>query len=628
MKKYSFKNKHVLVTGASGGLGSALVQRLARTGARLAVSSRSSNALNELIATLPAGTSVFPVTADLSKPGEAEKLADEAVRALGHIDVLFNNAGIGYFSLMAEATETNLRHLFEVNAFSPLLLIQALLPQMKKRGSGRIINVISSGFRVPIPTVGVYNGSKAALSAMSNTMRLELAPSNVDMINIYPGTIDTAFEENALHQDDRPGLCPIDRCGRPRFDVADKVLKAAAGASGEVWLEREGKWYSALSIVFQKWIDRRLAAVRDKVLEDRTGKKRRWRLLQVESSIACNLSCMMCPWKEISKKSGTRGIMSEKIWNAIRPHLKDVVSVDFTGGGEPLLQPNLFQWLEDAKSAGCETGFLTNGMLLKKDTARQVIETGTDWVCVSIDAATAELYEEIRKGASFNRVCENVAGLSALRPGRVPKIMINFVMMKNNFHQVEDMIRLAEKLGVDQVNFKQCDVVRGENGKGLGLFALKESRQIRQMEKELARAQKLAKKKNILTTAFLFTPRERPVCDQDPRDTLFVRHDGAVSACINLAMGGPTTFLGDPVTMPTVHWGRLPDQDLLEIWEAQSCRQYQDIFQNRVSAHESSMVQSLTGGSGKTPERARLAAQKAMENPPPGCNVCHYLYDV
>jgi hypothetical protein len=101
-----------------------------------------------------------------------------------------------------------------------------------------------------------------------------------------------------------------------------------------------------------------------------------------------------------------------------------------------------------------------------------------------------------------------------------------------------------------------------------------------------------------------------------------------VSSCINLAIGGPTTFLGDPVSMPTVHWGRLPHQDLLEIWEADNCKSYQKSFEKRVNKYEDSMVQSLTGGSSTSPEKARLAAQNAMPDAPDGCNICHYLYDI
>jgi len=104
MDIFSFKGKHVLVTGASGGLGSALVHELARMRSVLIISSRSEKALKELIASLPQNTQVIAITADLSKAGESEKLAIKAIKELGHIDVLFNNAGIGYFSLMESAT--------------------------------------------------------------------------------------------------------------------------------------------------------------------------------------------------------------------------------------------------------------------------------------------------------------------------------------------------------------------------------------------------------------------------------------------------------------------------------------------------------------------------------------------
>ena len=96
--------------------------------------------------------------------------------------------------------------------------------------------------------------------------------------------------------------------------------------------------------------------------EDKAG-KRRWRLLQVESAIACNLDCVMCPWREITQNPQNRGLMSDAVWAAIRPYLSEVNSVDFTGGGEPLLQPKLEEWIAEAKNAGCETGFLSNGLL-------------------------------------------------------------------------------------------------------------------------------------------------------------------------------------------------------------------------------------------------------------------------
>jgi len=336
----------------------------------------------------------------------------------------------------------------------------------------------------------------------------------------------------------------------------------------------------------------------------------------------------MCPWEQIRDQAENRGLMSEDIWAAIRPYLPEVRSVDFTGGGEPLLQPKLAQWISEAKSAGCETGILTNGVFLKKETSRKLIDAGLDWICVSMDGATADVYEEIRKGSNFNRVSDNLENISKLRRGKVPKTMINFVLMSMNSHQVEEIVKLANCLGVDQVNFKQCDVIRGDHGKGFGLFATKETKEIRRLEKELSKGRRMARKLKIHTTAFPFTPEELPVCDQDPRKSLFIRYDGKVAPCINQAYGGPTTFLRTEVTMPTVHYGRLPDQDLMDLWQTETCAFFKERFQQRVKMHDDTIVKGLIGGSSSGRERALKAAIEAMPDAPEGCKVCHYLYNI
>jgi len=628
MAGYTFSGKNILITGATGGLGSALVRRLAESDAHLILSARSDTALAELVSYLPEGTRTSTFTADLSQPGEARRLAEEALKTAGSVDVLFNNAGIGYFALLAESTEENVRHLFEVNTFSPLQLIKSLVPRMKAAETGRIINIVSCAGRIPIPTVGVYGGSKSALAIMANTMRLELASEGIDIINVYPGTVDTSFEENALREEDRPGLCPTDTCGAPRFDIADQVLRAASGPPGEVWLEYRGKWLSTAALMWPKSVDSRLKAVRDGVLQKTHLKARRWRLLQVESSLACNLRCIMCPWEQAIKRAAAGGRMSGEIWEGIRPHLTEVESIDFTGGGEPLLQPRLMDWVVEAKAAGCRVGFTTNGLLLRADLSEELVQAGLDWVCFSLDAATPDVYHQIRRGSDFGKVCENISRLAAMRRGSGLKTMINYVLMPMNAQQVEDIISVAADLGVDQVNFKQCDVIRGEHGRDLGLFASRESKAIRRLEKGLSRAKRLARKLKVRTTAFSFTPNEQPVCDQDPRNSVFVRYDGAVAPCINLAIGGQTTFLGEPATMPTVHYGQLPADDLLGLWRTETCLAYRERFEDRMQAYDKAMLDRLIGAAGSSRERTLKAARDAMPSAIEGCNVCHYLYGI
>jgi MoaA/NifB/PqqE/SkfB family radical SAM enzyme len=267
-------------------------------------------------------------------------------------------------------------------------------------------------------------------------------------------------------------------------------------------------------------------------------------------------------------------------------------------------------------------------LLLKKEKLRQVLDAGVDWIGISMDGADAEMYEKIRVGSNFDRVCENVAGIKDLRNGSRPKTMINFVLMDLNFHQVEDIVRLASQLGVDQLNFKQCEVIRGDSGKSHGLFGAEETKKIRDLKKSLEKARRLAKKLNIETTAFAFTPSERSVCEQDPRDSLFVRYDGLVAPCINLAIGGPTTFLGKEVLMPDVHYGRLPDADLMDLWQSETCEIYRSKFGQRANKYDQAIINGFWGTSGSNRLKAINEAKGAMPEPPRGCNVCHYLYDI
>ncbi|MEJ2157433.1 MAG: SDR family NAD(P)-dependent oxidoreductase [Desulfobacteraceae bacterium] len=623
-----FSGKNVLITGATGGLGSALAVEMNKLGAHLWVTASHASALDELCARLAPDEPLAAIAADLSRPEEVHRLAQSVRQQSGGIDALINIAGVGYYAFMEEAVEDKVRHLFEVNTIAPLMLIQELLPHMKSQHSGRIINVVTAAGRVPIPTAGVYGGTKSALAIMANTMRLELAGSGVEVINIYPGTIDTAFEENAMRERNLPGLCSEERCGRPRFDVARKVLQAAEGPAGEVWLERQGKFMSVAALMLPKWVDRLLAGVGRHTADQKPDKPRRWRLLQVESAIACNLKCIMCPWRDMAHKHSAKGLMAPEVWAAVVPHLDQVQSVDFTGGGEPLMQPHIVEWVRQASEAGCETGLLTNGTLLTEDKAKQLIDAGIDWICVSMDGATAEVFETIRPGASFKTVCRNVKALTGRRIGKRPRVAVNCVMMPQNADQLEEMVVLADELGVDQINFKQCDVIRGDAGKGFALFADKHTKETRRMEKLLRRAVRLAKKKHIETTTFAWVPEELPVCAQDPRNSMFIRHDGRVAPCINLALGGPTTFLGKAVEMPSVHYGQLPDASLSDLWATERCQFYRKRFELRMSAYESGFARSDLEASLTKIKEALDNAQKAMPSAPEGCRVCHYLYNI
>lgn len=631
---FSFEDKVVLLTGATGGLGRRMAQRLHERGAKLVVTGRTLSELEALIDELGAGDDAFPVDGTLTEPGEAERLAREAETRWGRVDVLVNNAGMSYFALVEEATSERVRELFELNTFAPLTLMRHLVPGMKERAEGRIVNIASAAGRVPIPTVGIYGGSKSALAILARTLRFELGPSGVRVINVYPGTAATAFEVNAFRERGRQGLDPEGRYGRDPDEIADEVVEAIGGVRDEVWLEREGRRMSLLAEVWPRRVEKRLEPLRDQALHHAPGApkpldQRRWRLWQVESAVACNLRCVMCPWQDERERAGEAGVMSEEVWDAIRPHLPEIATVDFTGGGEPLLNPALPERVAEAKSQGCRVGFLTNATELRQDAAAMLMEAGVDWITISIDGPTKESYEQVRLGADFDEVVSNVRGLVALRgAAKSPVLGVNFVMMPSNVHLLEAMVRFVADLGVDKLIFKQADVVRGEHGEGYGLYARGKSER-RSYEKALARAVRLARRLGLESSTFAFEPDEQPVCEQDPRTSIFVRYDGRMSPCINLAYGGPTTFLGQPATLPSVHYGRLPDDDPLELWESDpTCRTYRDTFGERVRIFDETMFEGALDSGISRLERAEKRAHERMPAAPRSCRQCHYLYDV
>ena len=173
-------------------------------------------------------------------------------------------------------------------------------------------------------------------------------------------------------------------------------------------------------------------------------------------------------------------------------------------------------------------------------------------------------------------------------------------------------MHLAADLGVGRINFKQCDVVRGVNGNGFGLFGQRHEKKIQALEKQLKKACRLAERLGVETTAFSFFPDELPVCDQDPVHSLFVARDGSVAPCINTAYGGPSRFFQDAVMLPRLIFGRLPEQDLMAIWLSERCVSFRDRCARREQAYHRVLARSQFDASFIKLEETFQAARDAM----------------
>jgi len=218
------------VTGASGAIGSEVVRRLAAGGARLALTARRVEVLEELADSVAAAGASRPVVlpADLSRRGEAADLAARAAAELGEIDVLVNNAGASMQGLSwVVGDRDEARAVFETNLWSPLALIAALAPAMVQRGEGTIVNVGSMARVSPFPHLGVYAASRAALSTATEVLDMELRPRGVRVVEVALGPVDTpASRENRV-------LAGADRWldGRPGIGEAGAAAEAIVAAT-------------------------------------------------------------------------------------------------------------------------------------------------------------------------------------------------------------------------------------------------------------------------------------------------------------------------------------------------------------------------------------------------------------
>lgn len=178
----------VLITGVTSGIGRATAAYLASKKMQVF------GTVPEPVAGLPPHPDGYHITTMDVRDDEAVKRAVGAILAkAGHVDVLVNNAGIGWSAPVEETRIEDARRVFEVNTLGPLRVIQAVLPSMRQRGRGLIINTSSIGGQIAIPFDGVYSASKFALEGLSEALSLELRPFGITVVILEPGDIDTGM---------------------------------------------------------------------------------------------------------------------------------------------------------------------------------------------------------------------------------------------------------------------------------------------------------------------------------------------------------------------------------------------------------------------------------------------------
>lgn len=248
----NLQGTRVLLTGAGGGIGSALAQHLLQQGATLALIGRNQAALNSLSEKLGNSDGSFHViNADLLDPEARKRTITQSRKLLGGVDLLINCAGQSSFHPFADETPEVLENIIRLNLLTPMLLTRQLLPEMIERGSGRIVNVGSTFGSIGFAWFTAYSASKFGLRGFSEALRRELDGTGVGVTYVAPRAVKTKLNTGAVYRMAEATGMNMDDPGW----VAAKIVASIEADAKDVYLGFPEKYFVRLNSFIPRFLD-------------------------------------------------------------------------------------------------------------------------------------------------------------------------------------------------------------------------------------------------------------------------------------------------------------------------------------------------------------------------------------
>jgi short-subunit dehydrogenase len=197
-RRYDLKNRTVLITGGSRGLGMALAREFASRGSRVTICARDAQKLSAAREQLErVGFKIDTISCDITKESEINRLVGELQAKDGPLDVLVNNAGRIEVGPLETTTLQDFEEAMATHFWGPLHLMRAVIPEMRRQHGGRIVNIVSIGGKIGVPHLIPYDGSKFALAGLSEAVAAEVRKDNIFVTTVYPGLMRTGSPRNA-----------------------------------------------------------------------------------------------------------------------------------------------------------------------------------------------------------------------------------------------------------------------------------------------------------------------------------------------------------------------------------------------------------------------------------------------
>ena len=267
-RRFDYTDKVVLITGGSRGLGLVLARELSGRGAKIAICARDRGELQRAKEDLEQlGADAFDLICDLRVQADVESMIADVHSRFGRIDVLINNAGVIQVGPLEAQTQTDFEEAMQIHFWAPYFTMQAVLPEMQKRGEGRIVNISSIGGKIAVPHLAPYCASKFALAGLSSAMHAELAKDNIYITTVYPGLMRTGSHVNALFKGQNTKEFALFSLmnGSPLTSVsaenaARQILDAAAKGEAELVISPQAKIAAKINALFPNFTTGILAA--------------------------------------------------------------------------------------------------------------------------------------------------------------------------------------------------------------------------------------------------------------------------------------------------------------------------------------------------------------------------------
>ncbi|GKU81097.1 SDR family oxidoreductase [Niallia sp. NCCP-28] len=258
------QNKTIVITGASSGIGEKLAHNVAQLGGRPILLARSEKKLQEICVQIQhtTGRQAIYYSLDVSDQQQIKEVFAKIYNEVGFIDVLINNAGFGVFDYLHEANMTDIEGMFDVNVIGLIACTQEVLSSMMEQNKGHIINIASIAGKLATAKSSVYSATKHAVLGFTNSLRMELANTNITVSAVNPGPIETNFFAIA----DKSGsyVQNVQKYMLSSNEVANKITKLMLTKKRELNLPIWMNWGSTLYHLFPSVADKLMGKILSK----------------------------------------------------------------------------------------------------------------------------------------------------------------------------------------------------------------------------------------------------------------------------------------------------------------------------------------------------------------------------